>query len=57
MKRLLYLITIQLVILFVGAFLQQKGFISLKQFYAYTIAPVGAITALVLRDVYQLKEM
>jgi len=54
MKKIFYLLIVQLFILLAGVFLQQKGFIELQTFYAYSITPVAVITALVLRDIYVL---
>ncbi len=56
MKRLFYLLTAQFAILIIGTFLQRKGFIEIQQFYAYAIAPVGGISALVLRKIYALSQ-
>lgn len=52
MKKILYLLILQLLILLLGVFFQQKGFITLQEFYTYTIVLVACIAALVIRDIY-----
>ena len=56
MRKIFYLLIVQLIILLTGTFLQQKGFIELQQFYAYTITPAACISSLVIRDVYILNK-
>lgn len=56
MKKIFYLLIIQLVILLIGIFLQQKRYIELQQFYAYIITPVACISSLVIREIYILNK-
>lgn len=56
MKKIFYLLIVQLIILLTGTFLQQKGFIELQQFYAYIITPAVCLSSLVIRDIYILNK-